>query len=135
VLATRDAKSNKSGEINGSICAISHFDYLLLGPNETLGEDKLSTPKREGFISLLSAKIKAIDAARDEDSESERARKKRAASVTTRHLKKERRKRHLRSRNQIVDEWLRADQVTLGPDVERVDDDAYADLEDFIEEG
>jgi hypothetical protein len=48
-------------------------------------------------------------------------------------MQKERRRKIVRSRNAVVDTWLQADRVT-GED-EVLDDDAYADLEDFLVDG
>ena len=66
-----------------------------------------------------------------EQREERRKRRAAAAAETGRHVRKERKKRHLRSRNQAVDRWLRADQI--GDEI--VEDDAYADLEDFLVPG
>jgi hypothetical protein len=41
------------------------------------------------------------------------------------------RQRNIRSRNQVIDEWLQLD-CSIGHD-ETLEEDAYADLEDFIE--
>ncbi|GAX15785.1 hypothetical protein FisN_3Lh228 [Fistulifera solaris] len=49
-----------------------------------------------------------------------------------RRLNKERRRRTLRSRNEVVDKWLQIDRVTGD---EMVEDDAFADLEDFLVDG
>jgi hypothetical protein len=58
--------------------------------------------------------------------------RKRTIDIAKR-MKRERRRKLIRSRNFVVDTWLQADRVT-GED-EVVDDDPYADLEDFLVDG
>lgn len=65
--------------------------------------------------------------------ESEENKKKRKVTENMkRRLNKERRRRTLRSRNGVVDNWLQIDRVT-GDEI--VEDDAFADLEDFLVDG
>jgi hypothetical protein len=65
--------------------------------------------------------------------ESEENKKKRKITENMkRRLSKERRRRTLRSRNEVVDKWLQIDRVTGD---EMVEDDAFADLEDFLVDG
>jgi hypothetical protein len=65
--------------------------------------------------------------------ESEEKRTKRKITENMkRRLNRERRRRTLRSRNEVVDKWLQIDRVTGD---ETVEDDAFADLEDFLVDG
>lgn len=49
------------------------------------------------------------------------------------HIRKERRRRVIRSRNKVVDEWLQKDATIGGDDAQNYD--AFADLEDFVADG
>ena len=60
-------------------------------------------------------------------------RKRKGTGAITKVLQRERRRRVVRSRNSVVDTWLQADRVT-GEDAS-IDNDAYADLEDFLVDG
>jgi len=127
--ARNASKKSKLG-INQEISSVEEMtDLFALGRIAT--DD---TPiERIGILSLVERKLEAIERARTRESEAESGRKRRAAQDADRRVKKERRKRHIRSRNQVVDKWLRIDQQ-VGRD-ETVEDDAYDDLEDFLVEG
>jgi hypothetical protein len=66
------------------------------------------------------------------DDTSSGKKRKRAIDVANR-IQKERRQRVVRSRNSVVDMWLQADRET--GEEETLNDDAYADLEDFLVDG
>jgi len=74
--------------------------------------------------------VNSIEKSLSTDSEEEAGRKRRASADISLRVRKARRKRNIRSRNQLVDSWLQMDQ-TIGRD-EPLEDDAYADLEDFL---
>lgn len=59
-------------------------------------------------------------------------RKRKATEVISNTIKTDRRRPRVRSRNMVVDRWLEMDRE-IGR--EAMDDDAYADLEDFIVDG
>ena len=60
--------------------------------------------------------------------------KKRKSSVDIEsHIRRERRKRVVRSRNSLVDEWLRLDSTTGVDEAQNLD--TFNDLEDFLVDG
>jgi len=87
----------------------------------TLVSDKLDFLEREQR--LVEADFGLNSAAK---------KRKRTADLESR-LRKERRRRIVRSRNEVVDKWLRMD-TKIGAD-EAQNQDAYADLEDFLVDG
>ena len=62
-----------------------------------------------------------------------KGKKRKHADTIAKVVRRERRRRILRSRNSVVDKWLQSDKVT--GEEESIDDDAYADLEDFLVDG
>jgi hypothetical protein len=121
------------------------FDFLIAGAED--GSDSVadSTVKAELFQGMLSGKLHFLEEQRsilekelqgsssDELRDGRTTRKRKSVQEVERLVQKERRRRVVRSRNQIVDNWLQMDQ-NIGQD-EGYDDDAYADLEDFLADG
>jgi hypothetical protein len=102
-------------------CAIGSsgsFRELITAKLSFLEEEQLQVQREFGLLSS--------------DEKISKENRKRTIDIAMR-MKRERRQRLIRSRNFVVDTWLQADRVT-GED-EILDDDPYADLEDFLVDG
>mmetsp|Transcript_31983 Transcript_31983/g.73507 ORF Transcript_31983/g.73507 Transcript_31983/m.73507 type:complete len:372 (+) Transcript_31983:2-1117(+) len=99
---------------------------------------RVRNTKNEGkqssaLVALFDAKLRSISSLRSElYSPAQNIRAKRTASTLVPASRKKRRGVVQRSRNPTVDMWLQLDRAN-GEDDD--DDDAYADLEDFLVEG
>lgn len=136
-----DTRQTKSKRRQSEI--FREFAFFIAAPEDASMAD--STVKAELFQGMLSGKLHFLEEERsilekelrgsnsDELHDGRSTRKRKSAQEVERLVQKERRRRVVRSRNQIVDNWLQMDQH-IGQD-EGFDDDAYADLEDFLADG
>jgi hypothetical protein len=82
----------------------------------------------ENEHSILQKEFGLLDT--DKDS---KGKKRKNVDVLTKVIRRERRRRIIRSRNCVVDKWLQSDRITGEEDP--IDEDAYEDLEDFLVDG
>jgi hypothetical protein len=139
VVSKQTARKKRQSEV------LREYASFIAGSED---DDSLSTHgsklKAEPFQAMLLGKLNFLEEQRSvlekelQGSSSDElagglSRKRKSAQEVERLVQREGRRRVVRSRNQIVDKWLQMDQ-NIGQD-EGFDDDAYADLEDFLADG
>jgi len=120
---------SKSVKQSKSFCEQTEFFDRLVSPTTVVN--------RGAFSSQISAKLKFL-AQEQKRVEADfglaaSTKKRKSTPDIESHIRKERRRRVVRSRNELVDRWLQSDSKTGVEEAQN--QDAFNDLEDFLVDG